>query len=113
MKSRSIITLTERIARKNKTVDIREKTNGLGERVQKVIHAGLDAIPMNPATRNAIKQCGGCAKRKAMLNQAGEAVGQLFNKTRNKLTIESSSLNLKDPESNVPPPITPNKDRLQ
>jgi hypothetical protein len=50
------------------------KGSGLGDRVQTVIHAGLDALPMNPATRNAIKSCGGCKKRKEMLNKAGEAI---------------------------------------
>jgi len=54
--------------------------NGIGDRVQRVIHAGLDALPIGDKTRNAIKKCGGCAKRKAMLNKAGESVSDAVTK---------------------------------
>ncbi len=67
-----IITRAQREARRR----------GLGDRVQTVIHAGLDITPMPAKTRAKIKQCGGCAKRKAMLNSAGHALTSLFSTKR-------------------------------
>ncbi len=58
------------------------KGRGLGDRVQTVIHAGLDITPMPAKTRAKIKSCGGCAKRKAMLNKAGSVLSSLFSTKR-------------------------------
>lgn len=43
---------------------------GLGTRLQRGIHAVLDAVPMPAKTRAAIKSCGGCAQRRAALDRA-------------------------------------------
>lgn len=53
---------------------------GLGTMVQKVIHAGLDITPMPNATRTAIKQCGGCARRRDYLNQLASNVNPFARK---------------------------------
>lgn len=42
---------------------------GLGDAVQKVIHAGLNITPMPAATRAAIKGCAGCRRRAQRLNR--------------------------------------------
>lgn len=47
----------------------REDRLPLGDRVQRVIHAGLDAVPMPAKVRQRIKDCGSCAKRREFLNR--------------------------------------------
>jgi len=46
------------------------KTLGAGGLAKKVIHLGLDAIPMPQKMRTAIKNCGGCAQRAAAMDRA-------------------------------------------
>lgn len=50
----------------------------LGDRVQHVIHAGLDASPLPGRIVAKIKGCGGCASRKAKLNAWDEGMRKWF-----------------------------------
>lgn len=78
-----IITAAERAARRQGAATTLKQVatppaKGLGDRLQTVIHAGLDALPMSVTTRTIIKGCSGCAKRKNFLNNAGEFIKRLF-----------------------------------
>lgn len=70
-----IITAAEREARRR----------GLGDRVQTVIHAGLDAVPMPAKTRAKIKSCAGCAKRVKAINKGERKAKSLLARARSKL----------------------------
>jgi len=55
------------------TRETRAARKGLGDKVQAVIHGGLDAMPasiLSPARKQALKECGGCHDRVQVLNQA-------------------------------------------
>lgn len=49
----------------------------LGTKIQNVIHAAVDASPLPPHTKAAIKSCPGCRKRVSRINGA-QAKAQFF-----------------------------------
>jgi len=61
------ITRAEREARK-------VAHGGLGDKLQTVIHAGIDASPLPEKAKTALKNCRGCGGRVAFINKAEKAV---------------------------------------
>lgn len=63
------ITRAERLARKQA---------GLGTKLQSVIHAVVDTLPLSDETKKAIKGCAGCGWRATAINKAEAKVKQFF-----------------------------------
>lgn len=94
------------------------KPVGMGTKIQKVIHAAVDALPLHPQTKKAIIGCGGCARRAAAINMADAAVRRAFQVAAGVVTGQKAGnppdhatppqAHPQRPNPVTPPPVVPN-----